>query len=270
MTTRRIIVREYHVRNRRLERPLRLVFLSDYHDARFRPYDRPLKDLVNSLRPDAMLLGGDMIISARVRPGTDNWYRWPASLFRYLCRRYPVFAGEGNHETRLKAVPELVPCYEEYCEAIKDAGAVLLRNESADFCGIRIFGLSPDVSAYRKFSMSRLGTEDVAGLLGQEKAPDDRFSLILAHHPSFFKACAGWGADLTLSGHLHGGIVRFGSRGAVSSDPSIFPKYSGGIYRDRKDPEKQLIVSCGLGAHTIPLRINNPPEVTLVLLEPDS
>ena len=266
----KIIVREYTVSNRRIVKPLRLVFLSDYHEARFRPYNRPLIDLVDSLCPDAVLIGGDMIISAKVRPGNRKWYRWSRLLFRHLCRRYPVFAGEGNHETRLRYLRDLQPCYEEYCNMVRNEGANLLLNEWADFSGIRIYGLSPDGDAYRRFRLNRLDKEEVSFLLQSEKAPEDRFSLVLAHHPSFFRACAAWGADLTLSGHLHGGIVRFGNRGAVSSDPSIFPKYSGGIYDAPFNPGQKLIVSCGVGTHTIPLRINNPPEVTLIQLEPDS
>jgi hypothetical protein len=94
------------------------------------------------------------------------------------------------------------------------------------------------------------------------KPNDDSFRLLLAHHPCYFDAYAGWGADLTLSGHLHGGIVRlpfFG--GVVSPQIRLFPRYDKGMYTM---DGKKMIVSAGLGSHTIKLRINNPPELIII------
>ena len=95
-----------------------------------------------------------------------------------------------------------------------------------------------------------------------ESLSDDTFNILLAHHPLYGEAYAGWGADLTLSGHLHGGIVRlphFG--GMISPQLRPFPKYDRGMYEIRG---KKLIVSAGLGSHTIPLRINNPPQLVVI------
>ena len=86
----------------------------------------------------------------------------------------------------------------------------------------------------------------------------------MAHSPVYFSAYSKWGADLTLSGHLHGGIMRLPFVGGViGPDFFIFPKYSGGLY---KENNRNMIVSCGAGMHTVNLRIFNPPELTLVEL----
>lgn len=67
------------------------------------------------------------------------------------------------------------------------------------------------------------------------------------------------GADLILSGHFHGGVLRLpGIGGLIAPDFRLFPKYSGGIY---KEANQTIVVSRGLGVHSMPLRIFNPPEL---------
>ena len=74
-----------------------------------------------------------------------------------------------------------------------------------------------------------------------------------------------WGADMTLSGHLHGGIIGLpGIGGLITPQAVLFPKYAGGIYREGKHVG---IVSRGLGTHTVNLRFCNPAELVSVSLE---
>ena len=71
-----------------------------------------------------------------------------------------------------------------------------------------------------------------------------------------------WGADVTLCGHYHGGVLRFGEhRGLVSPDFRLLPR-AHGLFRKNG---KSVIIGAGLGEHTIPVRIHNPRE--LVILE---
>lgn len=54
-----------------------------------------------------------------------------------------------------------------------------------------------------------------------------------------------WGADLTFSGHVHGGMVRFPLIGGLlSPERRFFPKYDAGKY---KVNGKELIVNRGPG-----------------------
>ena len=41
----------------------------------------------------------------------------------------------------------------------------------------------------------------------------------------------------------------------------LFPKYSGGIYREEN---ATTVVSRGLGTHSVPVRIFNPPELVVL------
>ena len=73
-----------------------------------------------------------------------------------------------------------------------------------------------------------------------------------------------WGADLILSGHYHGGIVRIpGVTGVITPAFEIFPKYSGDFYREG---DTNIVVSKGLGTHTVNVRFLNPAELIVLHL----
>ena len=68
---------------------------------------------------------------------------------------------------------------------------------------------------------------------------------------------------MILSGHYHGGVMQLpGIGGVISPDFTLFPKYSGGIYREGA---QTVVVSRGLGTHSVPVRLWNWPE--LIVLE---
>ena len=84
----------------------------------------------------------------------------------------------------------------------------------------------------------------------------------------YFEEYAAWGAELTVSGHVHGGIVKLPFIGGVISPALIlFPKYDGGRYDTLG---KTLILSRGLGTHSIPVRMFNPGEIVLIDLKKTS
>ncbi|MDD6615286.1 MAG: hypothetical protein PUF13_04165, partial [Lachnospiraceae bacterium] len=60
----------------------------------------------------------------------------------------------------------------------------------------------------------------------------------------------------------HGGMIRLPFLGGVVSPQlRLFPEYSRGLFRLEN---RSMIVSAGLGSHTIPLRLNNPPELVVI------
>ena len=100
--------------------------------------------------------------------------------------------------------------------------------------------------------------------LGRTKT--EKYEILLAHNPDYFPEYAGWGADLVLSGHVHGGMMRLPLIGGVVSPAfKFFPKYDGGMFRIGKSV---MILSRGLGMHTIPVRIFNPGELVYLKLCP--
>ena len=88
----------------------------------------------------------------------------------------------------------------------------------------------------------------------------------MAHTPTYMKEYKEWGADLTLCGHLHGGIIRLPFIGGmITPQVELFPRYSGDMY---KDGEHYSIVSRGLGTHTVNLRYLNMAELVSVTINP--
>lgn len=73
--------------------------------------------------------------------------------------------------------------------------------------------------------------------------------------------------DLVLSGHTHGGQLVFAKFGNIPiSFATIISKYVAGAYRTKSNPESLLYVNSGLAAVGIPVRLNCPPEISLITL----
>lgn len=70
------------------------------------------------------------------------------------------------------------------------------------------------------------------------------------------------GADLVLSGHVHGGIIRIPFKGGLLSPERVFfPEYDAGLF---ELDDSKMIVNRGLGYSVINIRILNRPDVSFV------
>ena len=128
---------------------------------------------------------------------------------------------------------------------------------------VQISGLELPVKCYARFFAQKLQIQDVRDAIGEPK--EGCYQILLAHTPVFMPLYQQWGADMILSGHLHGGIIGLpGIGGLITPQAVLFPKYAGGIYREGKHIG---IVSRGLGTHTVNLRFCNPAELVSVSLE---
>ena len=91
--------------------------------------------------------------------------------------------------------------------------------------------------------------------------------ILLAHEPQYYDKYTDLGADIVLTGHVHGGqFIIPGKGGFISPEFQIFPElYSGEHIYKRDGGETAMIISRGLGNSGIPLRINNSPEIVVAL-----
>ena len=72
--------------------------------------------------------------------------------------------------------------------------------------------------------------------------------------------------DLVLSGHVHGGLVRLPFLGGViAPNLHLFPKYDGGKF---KEGDSTMILSRGLGIHSVEFRMWNRAELVVLELIP--
>lgn len=240
----------------------RFLFLSDLHGKSYGRENEHLLTLIHEMKPDFILVGGDMVVGGVREDGTPNRYsedsvKVSLSLLKRLRTEFPIFHAYGNHEEKLEKNLLM-----EYNKSLENLGVNLLDNGKAMLFvsedAISLYGLSLGRHYYPKLKRKKLRSEDIRDRIGES----DDFSILLAHSPFYFEAYRNWGAKLTLAGHLHGGIMRLPLLGGVlGPDLLPFPKYSGGLYTEEGH---QMIVSCGLGSHTIDLRVFNPPELTVI------
>jgi predicted MPP superfamily phosphohydrolase len=92
--------------------------------------------------------------------------------------------------------------------------------------------------------------------------PETEATVLLAHEPDFADYVAGFPVDLQLSGHSHGGQVRIPGIGPIVL-PALARKYHTGLNRVGR---LQVYTSRGLGVINPPVRLNCPPEITLLTL----
>lgn len=241
----------------------RIIFLSDLHNHLYGEKNKNLLKAIEGQKPDYILIGGDMLVG-------KNGYTYDVAeeFVKSLAKMCPVYYANGNHEQRMKEQPDKYEqSYEKYKESLTASGVHFLENESVqislDLAQVTISGLEIPRECYthfRKIAMRGGAIEERIG-----KCSCDRYQILLAHNPSYMREYIEWGADLILSGHLHGGIVRIpGIAGVISPNLELLPKYSGDMYKEGK---QTVIVSKGLGNHTIPVRLFNPAEIVVIDLE---
>lgn len=240
--------------------PFSAVFLSDMHNASYGEGNCRLLQEIRSQNPEVIFVAGDML-TATEEPQMNA----ALSLMDELTRTYPVYYANGNHEHRMREFPEKYGnSYEKYADSIRSFGVHLLENTSERIrlhrMDMTVWGLELSQEYFGRGSRCELLTMQMERELG--KTRDGSFHVLLAHHPGYFRTYADWGANLTLSGHYHGGIIRLPFLGGlISPQLRLFPEFSRGLYGENG---RQMIVSSGLGSHTVNVRINNPPEMVVI------
>lgn len=259
-------VTNYKISSRRIPNAfddVSFVVLADLHNNSFGRNNERLINKINKANPKFIVIAGDLIVGKQ-----QGDHSVPLSLLEKLTKQYPVYYGFGNHEQR---VAEGGECYDEnfnsYIRKLKEMGVHLINNETITIfrkdSGINITSVEIGKEYFKKFKKIKMETEYLQKLVG---IPDNKcYNILIAHNPIYFKTYINWGADLVLSGHLHGGIARLPwIGGVISPQYELFPKYDAGEFHENG---QTMLVSRGLGTHTIKLRAFNRPELMVVTLK---
>jgi len=243
----------------RVKKSCRFVMLSDLHGQQYGRDNVILLDAIRKEHPDGILIAGDMITALK-KFKTDKVSRFMKALME-IC---PVYYANGNHELKLKLYPEQYgDLPKRFEDLVAEAKVCRLLNEHVclEEFGICVYGSDIAREYYARLKEVEMPPEYMTEILGK---PDKGvYNILLAHNPDFFANYANWGADLVLSGHVHGGIMRLPFLGGVIAPTlKIFPKYHGGIYEHKN---ATMVLGRGLGTHSINLRFFNPGE--LIVLE---
>lgn len=240
----------------------RIVVLADLHNAVFGERNERLLQAIRQQKPDYIILAGDMLVG---KQGASTAV--PAELLQELSKLAPVYYGMGNHEMRISRKPEEYgSMWGDYKNSLgtsviwlADKSVMLTRGKEQ----IALYGLDLDPIYYKRFKKHPMEEAYLKQKLGTSDA--NRYEILIAHNPNYFPEYAAWGADLVLSGHIHGGMIRLpGLGGCLSPMFHIFPKYDRGWYQEGNSV---MLLSGGLGNHTFKFRVHNLPELLVVTLQ---
>lgn len=93
--------------------------------------------------------------------------------------------------------------------------------------------------------------------------PRNAFTIFLSHTPTLYESAEGYGVDLFLCGHTHGGQVCFPVIGPVITKTTVARKYVSGRWTHG---DMTGYTSRGIGVSGAQARFNCPPEITLIEL----
>lgn len=202
------------------------------------------RELVRDARPDLVVMTGDLL---------DHDLHYAPTLARFARSlrshaRHGVYAIPGNHDHYAGAPTVL--------RRLREAGTEVLLNRN-----VRI-GSGRDA-----FVLA--GIDDVAGArFGSEgprleqafaDAPEELARVLLSHNPVYFPHSFRH-ADLTLSGHTHGGQITL-----FINPAELVLRH--GLVRGHYDFDgSQLYVNRGFGTAGPPTRVGSPPEITRLVL----
>lgn len=242
-------ITQYKIKTDKINTNIKFAVLSDLHNRKYDLDNLSIYGAIDSMAPNIVFIVGDMI-----NKGEKLEYENTLPLIKKLSLRYKVVYVFGNHEQKMTGK------IDKYVDELKQTGVMFLKNEMLENNEINIYGIEIGEEFYRKFIDLPMSNDYINNILG---VPDrEKFNLVLAHNPVYFEKYSKWGADLVISGHMHGGMVNLPLvRGVLSPQMIFFPRYSSGYY---ENGNSKLIVGRGIGSHTVNLRIFNRPEIVLV------
>jgi predicted MPP superfamily phosphohydrolase len=217
---------------------LTILHLSDLHflGTPNRDFFQFVMDHCADWQPDLVALTGDIVDSSRLM-------RWIVPVLGRLRWRSAGLAILGNHDhwletsyirRRLRRVGMLVPQNTWHQIEVRGEPLVVIGHEGP------WLRPAPDLT----------------------DCPRDAFRLCLSHTPDNIRWARRAGVDLMLSGHVHGGQVRFPLFGSVLVPSCYGRRYDYGVF---DEAPTLLHVSRGLSGDC-PLRYLCRPEVTLLTL----
>ncbi len=263
---RRLVIEEYEIGSEKIPKAFdgyRIVFLTDLHCREFGTRNQKLLESIAQCKPEVVLIGGDMVISQE-----NVSEEIPLELLKELAKRYPVYYADGNHELRLARNEEIFGVrYKDYIHKMKEYGVQHMSNETivlaADDGFISLTAFDLEKKFYHRFHVPQMTREEIETAVG--KNTGKVFQILLVHNPNYMDAYADYGSDLVLTGHFYGGMVRIpGLGGVISPQFQIFPQYDAGQFQKK---DTTMIVSRGLGNHSVKIRLLNQPEISCITLK---
>lgn len=234
-------IKNITIKSKKIVEPFKILQLSDFHSNAYLDIDE-LESIIDDINPDIAVLTGDM--------AEPNMLPVEKLIKMLTKKQFPKFVILGNHEEEQDHL-------ENYLKIIEESDIIYLDNKvkSVEIKGnpINVIGLK-----HENPQLPRLRTS----------FDNSSFNLILSHAPNNILEVVTSDDDLVLSGHTHGGQVRFPLIGALYV-PNQFPipKYIKGLYNLKTGTK--LYVDSGMGMSRLPIRTLNPVQISIITIQSD-
>lgn len=229
---------------------VRIAVISDLHGAEFGRDNAVLRDKIEKLSPDMILVLGDMYSR-----GHEDEAEKVIKLLEELAKTAEVFVITGEHDNG-----------EEYRRMLADSDKIHY---------LRYSNFETEVNGNKVcvYGIDNVYLSDTFDLNREFPPPDgDKLNILMAHIPSL--KYDSFGADVIFSGDTHGGIVRLPFIGPLLYDGYFFPKLTlKEIILDKglfDTGRSQLFVTSGLGNYPLEARLFNRPEICLITIKKES
>lgn len=221
---------------------LHIVMVSDVHFGSIVDIPRleSMIDLVNCLKPDLVLMPGDI-----VDEDVGQFNKQKAALaLRNIKSKYGVYVSFGNHEYFSGRLDEIAKYYHE-------SGINVLRDSAIKVTGSFYLIGREDKSGQRFTGKPRMKLEDLIDGLDKSLPV-----ILLDHQPSDLKESMDAGVDLQVCGHTH--------RGQLFPGNLITRRIFEVDWGYLRKGNLQVIVSSGFGTWGPPVRIGSTPEIVSI------
>jgi hypothetical protein len=238
---------------------LRIAQLSDIHVGSYMDAERldEIRTAINAIGADFHVITGDLL------DNDVSQLELSARLLRDLRpRRGQIFLSMGNHEYIAARSADT----RTIIQGLEAAGGQMLIDEAREVRvgAHRLWLAGIDYPPSPRLGLTRTTADSFDAAL-RHMRDDGAPRIVLSHHPRTFVYARDLPIDLMLSGHTHGGQIKLARFGDHAVTPILpFDFYHNGTYQHRG---RQLHVNAGAGGW-LPVRINCPPEITLVELVP--
>ena len=192
--------------------------------------------LTNRYEPDLIAITGDLVTKG------SAFYADVCEVVRELRARDGVYVCLGNHDLHDARA---------FQTGLESAGALVLRNRWHSWLrnGARLVVAGIDPGGSLETTLA--------------DRPRDGYTVLLAHYPSVFERTRGWGVELVLSGHTHGGQIGVPWLGDKVNVATLTGQRGRGLV---ENASSCLFVSAGLGTTGVPFRLGVRPELALLQL----
>lgn len=235
-----------------------ITLISDIHSGQYMNEKdmREYAEVINSLGSDIICIPGDFVNRG------DKEIPPLTRAFRDLKAEYGVYGSLGNHDFFMDGnVVSSALNNETPIQMLRnDFRKITIKGKELYMMGVDdTRGAGAHMEAVMKYyedteQKLKAAEGDIAG----------KPKILLCHKPYGFDELAKKDIDLILSGHTHGGQVVPIKLGNFNlSFAATVSKYIDGLYTIGKS---NMYVSRGIGTVAMPIRLNCPPEITVIKL----